>query len=44
MPFKTEVHVMGQKRNIMVSEVRHNIELPENIFDIPEEIKELQGI
>jgi len=35
------VDVMGQKREVVTQSVEHNVDLPENLFDLPEEIKEV---
>jgi len=40
--FKTVIKVLGQERIFTTTSVEHNIEMPEGIFDLPEEIKALQ--
>ena len=40
VPYKTVIFIMGQKYSaLIVEKIELNIEMPENIFDIPEEIK-----
>jgi len=36
---RSSVHVMGQTRNITVDSIKHNVGLPADHFDLPEEIK-----
>ena len=40
--FKTVINVLGQERIFTTTSVEHNIEIPEGIFDLPEDIKALQ--
>ena len=43
-PYKIEIFIMGQKYSeLMVDKIELNIEMPENIFDIPEEIKTIMN-
>lgn len=35
------VDVMGQRREVITHSVEHNVDLPEDLFDLPEEIREL---
>jgi len=37
-----EIKVLGQERIFTTTSVEHNIEMPEGIFDLPEDIKALQ--
>jgi zinc protease len=43
VPFKTTMSQMGQEGTLTLTEVRHNIDLPANMFDMPEEIKKLSA-
>lgn len=43
IPHETLVTIMGQKRRIVTSEVKHNIELPADMFAVPEDIRALQS-
>ena len=40
--FKTVIKVFGQERIFTTTSVEHNIEMPDGIFDLPEDIKALQ--
>jgi hypothetical protein len=42
MSFKTIVKVLGQDRIFTTSSVEHNVDMPEGIFDLPDDIKVLQ--
>jgi hypothetical protein len=41
MPFKTKQKVLGQEVVIALEKVEQNVKLPENRFDLPDEIKKL---
>jgi len=39
--YTSEVHVMGQVRSITVESIEHNVDLPEDRFEPPDEILEI---
>jgi hypothetical protein len=41
LPFEVRVFVIGQERRMTVESVEHNVELPEDRFDLPTEIQDL---
>lgn len=41
MPFVTRLEVMGQERVVRTDTIRQNIDMPDSLFAIPEEIQEL---
>jgi hypothetical protein len=41
MPFRNRSSVMGQEMVIQIDSVTHNIDMPEDMFAVPEDIKEL---
>ncbi len=41
IPFKSKILVMGQERSLTIGSVEHNVKLPENCFQLPEDIKAL---
>jgi hypothetical protein len=38
---KMRMQLLGQKRVFTVNTVKHNVDLPKNLFDLPEEVKKL---
>ncbi len=42
LAFKTVIKVIGQERIFTTTSIEQNIDMPEGIFDLPEEIKALQ--
>lgn len=43
MPFKTTQSAMGNKFTITLESVQHNVDLPADTFEVPSEVKALQG-
>jgi len=41
MPFATRLNIMGQDRVVTMTGVQHNVDMPDTLFAIPEEIQEL---
>jgi len=41
MPFEARVDVLGQERRMTVESIEHNVDLPEDRFDLPPEIQDL---
>jgi hypothetical protein len=41
LPFKSEIKVMGQGREITLESVEFNVEIPEGLFEPPAEVKSL---
>jgi hypothetical protein len=39
--FKSRIEVMGQKRVVILESIEHNVEMPKDIFKLPDEIKAL---
>jgi outer membrane lipoprotein-sorting protein len=41
MAHKTVMELLGQKREVVINSVKHNIDMPKDRFDLPDEIKKL---
>ncbi len=41
MPFATRLNIMGQDRTVTMTSVKHNIDMPDTLFAVPGEIREL---
>ena len=41
MAHKTRVIVMGQERILTIESIEHNVEMPADRFELPDQIKEL---
>ncbi len=41
IPFVTRLNIMGQERTMKMNDIRQNIDIPDSLFAIPEEIQEL---
>jgi hypothetical protein len=41
LPYEVRVFVIGQERRMTVESVEHNVDLPEDRFDLPTEIQDL---
>jgi hypothetical protein len=40
-PHKSRVELMGQKRVVIIESIEHNVDIPKDHFEVPEEIKAL---
>ncbi len=38
---KVRMELLGQKREVIVKSTKHNVKLPENFFDLPDEVRKL---
>ncbi len=38
---KVRLELLGQKRDVTVNSIQHNVDLPDNFFDLPEEVRQL---
>jgi len=41
MPHRTTINIMGQDRQVVVDSVSHNVDMPDSLFAIPPDIREL---
>jgi outer membrane lipoprotein-sorting protein len=43
MPFKTKQSALGTEFTVTIDKVEHNVQIPDNRFDLPDDIKKLVG-
>lgn len=41
LPYRTTINIMGQDRQVVVDNISHNVEMPDSLFAIPPDIREL---
>ncbi len=39
--YKSRIEVMGQTRSIAITSIEHNVDMPKDVFNLPDDIKEL---